>query len=112
MSSQSWPNPVKGQPSGEKRSSLTPFGERVNVLIRPRVVVSRIFITSGSLQPTAMNLPHGDHAIAVMIWGAMTVATVASHDIGKPRTTLANGRAYDSYRWRTFDFLGDRKIAE
>ena len=105
------PNAVNRRPSGEKLSQRVVSVEG-KVLIRPRVIASKISITAGLWYASATNLLHGDHATATTAREVCIVAAVCSHEVGKPHTTLARGRAYGSYSWRTIDVFGDRKSAE
>ena len=57
---------------------------------------------------TAMKLLHGDQKAPKHELRWYTVATINSHEIGNPRTTLAKGRVYCSYSSRTTDVWGDR----
>jgi len=59
-----------------------------------------------------MNLLHGDHAALQTESLRLRVATVGSHEIGNPRTTLARGWAYSLYSLCTIDVRGDKKSAE
>jgi hypothetical protein len=76
-----------------------------------RVTASKIHIPVDSTG-TAINLLHGDHAIALIEFGHFMVATTGSHDFGTPCITLVNGLACCSYNLHTAEVLGDRGRAE
>ena len=105
------PNAVNRRPSGEKLSKQVVYGEGERVLVRPRVVASRISTTVYPAKASATNLLHGDHADAETYRGVCMLAAVGSHEVGKPCTTLARGRVYCSYSRRTIDVRGDSNSA-
>jgi len=59
-----------------------------------------------------MNLLHGDHTASSIAEGRVVAAVFVSHDIGSPWTTLVEGWVYDSYSFRTIEFLGTNASAE
>lgn len=59
-----------------------------------------------------MNLLQGDHMANSMMLGHVVAATFEPHDAGSPCTTLVQGRAYDSYNFRTADVFGVNASAE
>ena len=103
---------VKKRVSGEKVHLSEGTEERGSskVLSRLRVTASNVSTVFPLM--TAMNLLHGDHATVWQVSSLCLVATIGSHDIGNPRTTLAKGRVYCLYISRTIDVGGDRGSAE
>ena len=84
---------VKVRPSGENLSCVSEESRGdLKVLSGSRVAASRMFIVEALL--TAMNLLHGDHVVDRQASPQCEVARTGSHEIDKPRTTLAKGHAY------------------
>jgi hypothetical protein len=55
---------------------------------------------------------HGDHALCPIKGLLCILATVGSHEVANPCTTLAKGLAYGLYSLCTIDIGGDRGSAE
>ena len=103
-------NSVRKRLSGEKLSCrASEFRWDSKTLSRLRVIASRTSTVPDLL--AAMSLLHGDHATSLRR-PLSYAATIGSHEIGNPCTTLATGLVYCLYSSRTIDFRGDRRRAE